>query len=556
MSVVAFDAVVHEQHLVRRHGGKESIGAFLRPHVRRVDEDPSLERPHGVGIRGLQRAVDVASARLQPLARRLVAVLEPRHRARHLDEAVAEVVFSLAELLLPLAHDLRADLHEERIVGIEEPRMVASAPRELRHLRVRMNALQASRNRTREALRHHVHAERTQAFVYCMLERHGSLPPRRRQMADRVVHAAHAREREIRRSRERRLDLSVGQAVLFPHPLENRLERGDGVRQIVTVKRHPVDLAHPARLVPERGGVGRRAGLHVEVAAERRDDAQVVGRRTILPHVRVETVATPRTDTRALARNVRVERLRERRAVGGAETPSLLQHLEHRTPRVERDDFKRKLPCNFFAREARNHTTRSLDLLHGLVGREQRGLVAAHVDVARYEREVGDSITRALWVGHERMGSSVERTIRVHELPAEVVVLREHIAGGDGTPLHAARTVEELQQDALQMIRVHHLHLDAQTRRLAIHRRQHDLVEPDHVSRTHVRADGGTADFVRLHVGKRPSFQHQCRLIRRHHAGKGHRHRTYGPHDYCKLYLFHLLNSLLCFSEKSFQYTL
>ena len=113
------------------------------------------------------------------------------------------------------------------------------------------------------------------------------------------------------------------------------------------------------------------------------------------------------------------------------------------------------------------------------------------------------------------MGSSVERTIRVHELPAETMVLREHIAGGDGTALYAAHTVEELQHDALQVVGVHHLHLDAQTRRLAVRRRQHDLVESNHVPRAYMRTDGRAADFVRLHVDKRPSFQHQRRFIRR-----------------------------------------
>ena len=437
---------------------------------------------------------------------------------------VAEIVFPLAELLLPLAHDLRADLHEERIVGIEEPRMVASAPRELRHLRVRMDTLQASRNRAREPLRHHVHAERTQAAVDRVLERHGPLPPRRRQVADRVVHAAHAREREIRRPRERLFDLCVGQAMLLPHPFENRLKRGDGVREVVAVQRHPVDLAHPARLVPERGGVGRRAGLHVEVAAERRDDAQVVVRRTVLPYVRVEAVAAPRADARALARDVRVERLRKRRAVGGAKTPSAFQHLEDGPPRVERNDFERELSCHLFARETRDHSTCGLDLSRRLVGREHCGFVAVHLDIAWHKREVGDSITRALWIGHERMGCSVERTIRAHELPAETMVLREYITGGDGAALHAARTVEELQHDALQVVGVHHLHLDAQTRRLAIHRRQHDLVEPNHVSRTHVRADGGTADFIRLHVGKRPPLQQKGRRLGRHHSCKSHHH--------------------------------
>ena len=130
-------------------------------------------------------------------------------------------------------------------------------------------------------------------------------------------------------------------------------------------ERHPVDLAHPALLVPERGGVGRRAGLHVEVAAERRDDAQVVIRRAILPYVRVEAVAAPRTNARALARDVRVERLRERRAVGGAETPSLLQHLEDRPPGVERDDLERKLLRHLFARKTRDHAACGLNLSLG-----------------------------------------------------------------------------------------------------------------------------------------------------------------------------------------------
>ncbi len=198
-----------------------------------------------------------------------------------------------------------------------------------------------------------------------MLERHGPLPPRRRQVADRVVHAAHAREREIRRCRERRLDLRVSQAMLLPLPLENRLERGDGIGEVVAVQRHPVDLAHPARLVPERGGVGRRAGLHVEVAAKRRDDTQVVVRRAVLPYVRVEAVAAPRAHARTLARDVRVERLRERRAIGGTDASPFFQHLEDRPSRVERDDFERELPRHRFTRETRNHATCGLDLTLG-----------------------------------------------------------------------------------------------------------------------------------------------------------------------------------------------
>ena len=132
------------------------------------------------------------------------------------------------------------------------------------------------------------------------------------------------------------------------------------------------------------------------------------------------------------------------------------------------------------------------------------------------------------------MNCPIERSIRVHELPTEAMILRQHVTSGNSTAIYSLhgsnlllyacchgsgqfRAIEEFQHDALQVVGVHHLHLDAQTRRLAVRRRQHDLVESNHVPRAYMCTDGRAADFVRLHVDKRPSFQHQRRFIRRHY---------------------------------------
>ena len=300
--VVEIHREVEDHHSSVGCAFQQGPDALRVPAVALVAEHPSLHHPHGVGVGLGERTVDgfaIVAERRGAFGRSLGA-----ERHVHLVEAVDEVVFALAELLLPGADESRADLRKERIEGREHP-VFEAAPFGFGERRLRVDALHGRGNEACEPLVNRGHAEGLHAVDDAVLEGDLRLVPLGGRCAVEPAHVAHSHPRQVGGAGEEHADLLVGEPHPAPYAGEDGLAGDRCQRHVEAVEGHPVDLALPFVPAPERRGVAEGADVHVEPPFE--------GRRDLPPRCvgealrEVEAAARPCADAVAVRRNVVVE---------------------------------------------------------------------------------------------------------------------------------------------------------------------------------------------------------------------------------------------------------